>query len=298
MRTPLPVVLFATAAVAFAQADPKPQPPPSRSLAAGLVRQQAEIEKASPPRAEHGVDVGAGEGPLALVHRRANGTLVLHELQRGEGDHGPAAEPRRTELPPERPADAPAAAPAPAAARPVAPQPPRLVIARRGDEVTLAVGEQPPVVAGKELDRAAVAKLLREQRERAPKTPHVLLVAAPQTPLQQVLAVHEAALAAGFQHVLFDGAAAREPLAPADRELVVGLPGRLGWKVGRAAGGAQPVCSGEVVVLAEADAPWGAIASLYVQFARTGIWQLGFACRRDDGTFLKLPANLPFDRGM
>jgi biopolymer transport protein ExbD len=298
MRTLLPLVVFpllplTTLTTARATAQEEKPPAPSRSLAAGLVRQQAEIEKSKPPRAEHGVDVGAGKGPLALLHRRTNGTLVLHELQRGEGAHGPAAEPRRTELPPEQPVDAPAA-PAPAAA--VAP--PRLVLARRGDEVTLALGEQPAAVAGKELDRAAVAKLLREQRERAPKTPHVLLVAAPETPLQQVLAVHEAALAAGFQHVLFDGAAAREPLAAADRELVAGLPGKLGWKVERAAGGAQPVCSGELVLLADAGAPWGAVAALYLQLARTGIWQVGFACRRDDGTFLKLPANLPFDRGM
>ncbi len=286
MRTMLPLALFPLLSVAVAQQQPAT--PPTRSLAAGLVRQQVEIERAKPPVVEQGREVGAGQGPMVLLLRRADGTLHLHELQRGDGDHGPAAEPRRLDVEPETPAHAPVAE------EPGAPV--RILLRRVDGGVAVGIGDDPAAIAGKQVDRAAVAKLLAQQRALAPKVQDVLIDAAPAVTMQQLLTVRELVQAAGFRGVLFDGAAAREPASAADRELLAGLPASFGWHVERT--GPQPVCSGELLLLVDGDVPWGEIAPLYLQCARVGIWEIAFACKRDDKTFLKLPVHLPFDRGM
>jgi hypothetical protein len=271
--------------------EPTPKATPTRSLAAGLVRQQIEIDKIGVPLARSGDEMGAGKGPMVLMVRRADGSLQLHELQRGDGDHGPAAEPT---VPPleqelvEKHEELPEAK-----------DYTRIVLGRRGNDQTIGTAAKLEAVVGKQLDHAVVTNLLQAQRagKNERMLANLMLEAAPEVTMQEILTVWEVARGLGWKAVMFhiDPGKSR-PLAAAESEVIGGLASKHAWQVERI-GPNQPVCSGELLVMLAGDTRWGDVRPLLVEFARNGIWELGFVAKKDDKTWVKLPTHLPFDRG-
>lgn len=274
--------------LASLSAQEKPASPskPVRSLAAGLVRQQVEIRKVELPVVQSGLELGAGQGPMVLLVRRADGSLETVELQRGDGDHGPAAAPT---TPPE---EIPEKGPEP-------PQPLRVVLKRAAGQFSIAIGSKGAPVTAPAMDRDACRKLLAEHfgkaREKSP--PAVTIDASPEVTMQEWLTVWELARELGCASVLFDGGGAvKSQLDEAARKVLDDLPKTFEWKVEKL-GGVQPICSGELLLLLEGKTTWGEVRPLILELARVGIWEIGFACRQDAKTIAKLPTHLPCDHG-
>ena len=99
---------------------------------------------------------------------------------------------------------------------------------------------------------------------------------------------------------LFSGKGGRQAqIAAADREQIAAIPERFEWKVERRGpGGRQPVCDGELLLLFDEPVRWGEVVPFYHAFAKVGIWRLSFVGQKDPRARCKLPANLPFDRGL
>lgn len=292
LRLP-PFVLLLTAGI-FAQ-EPTPQEPakrPARSLAAGLVRQQVEIAKLQPPLAKDGLEIGAGTGPLVLLVRRTNGALELQELQRGDDDRGPAADPKRL--------DAPLAENVVISA--IAPPTVRLDwlhgnIVAFGDR-----NEATEWCRGQQLDAALLRPKLEAMLAAAkakPSAGQLQIKAAATVPMQHVLGLWELARGLGYQEVLFHGRDVAADAPAAARELIAGLAARFEWPTRRGGhNGELTVCAGELLVLLDGPSTWGDVGPLFHEFARCGIWRIGFVVRKDAHTFVKLPTNLPLDRGV
>lgn len=279
----------------LAAQEPAPPASPRRSLADGLVRQRIEIDRLRPPRIDAGLEIGAGEGPLVLLVRRADGTLEVTEIERGLGEHGVAPDPDRLDVPVEQEAAAPALPPghnmAPATVQ--IERSDGRVSVRAGKDVEPLVGE----AVAKDRLRPLLAELLASRRD-SNVAGQLLLEIAPDAAMQDVLAVCEVARAAGFTTLMFSGSRAG-PIREADRELLAALPAKFGWRTARMGpGGAQPICDGELLVLLDGPARWADFVPLYIQCAKVGIWRISFVGQQDAKTRCKLPANLPFDRGM
>ena len=260
---------------------------PVRSLAAGLVRQQVEIRKVDLPVVQAGQELGAGQGPMVLLVRRADGSLETLELQRGDGDHGPQATP--TAPPEEVPAEG---------AEP--PQPLRVVLRRPEGQFSIAIGSKGTPLVARVLDRDACRKLLAEHlggKANAKALAGVTIDASPEVTMQEWLTVWELARELGCTRVLFDGGGPGKPvLDAAARAVIAELPKTFEWKV-ELLGGVQPVCSGELLLLLDGKTIWGDVRPCIWELARAGIWEIGFACRQDAKTIVKLPTHLPCDRG-
>lgn len=306
-HTPLLLCLLTAAACAQGDEARPAQPAKRRSLADGLVRELIESQRLAPPRCESGLELAAGDGPLALLLRRADGTYAVRALQRGLGEHGEAPEMVQPVLVEEREEDAPApkadgkkvevatvklTLAAPRAAAEGEPPLRELVVGTR------LVAEHH---RGANVDRNAMAKLLAEQFA-ATKTSAVarqlLVDAGPEVAFADVLLTVELAHRAGFTDVYFDGGAANVTrLSAENREAVLGLPNDLGWKPQRMLNGTIPVHEGELLVLVDGPAQWGDIAPIYMLCARAGIWRISLVGQKDMTTRFKLPTNLPVDRG-
>lgn len=284
LRAPVAWVFPFLILAATAQEAPKP----TRSLAAGLLRQQVEIGKLELPRAKDGLEIGKGDGPMVMLVRHRDGTLTAHDLQRGGGEHGPAAKPSQA-VQEERPVDGPEV-----------PSPPQLQLTFADGVLTVMDGSK-PLQQGKALDAGALREPLAAKLAAAKGAPYagvLELDCRAAVPMQHVLAVWEIARAAGFEHVQFHGNGPK-PLAAADQEMIAGLAQKAEWPV-RHAGphGALSITDGELLLVLDGPALWGDIEPLIYAFAKAGIWQFGFACRKDATTFVKLPTSLPVDKGM
>lgn len=269
-----------------AQEKPASPSKPVRSLAAGLVRQQVEIRKVELPMVQSGLEVGAGQGPMVLLVRRADGALETVELQRGDGDHGPQAKPMAT------PEEIPEKGPEP-------PQPLRVVLKRADGQFSIAIGSKGAPVTARALDRDACRKLLAEHCGKAGEKslPAVTIDASPDVTMQEWLTVWELARDVGYTGVMFDGGGAvKSQLDEPARKVLAELPKTFEWKV-KKLGGVQSICSGELLLLLEGKTTWGDVRPLILELARVGIWEIGFACRQDAKTFVKLPTHLPCDLG-
>jgi biopolymer transport protein ExbD len=304
-------------------AQTSPSSAPKRSLAEGLTRQWIELHKFVPLHLESGLELGAGQGPLVLLVRHADGKCELAEIERGLGDHGPAAEKQLVELEaveeevveekvieqevPESPIPKP---PQPSPAKqqepaPVSPPPvvaaPTLQLQKTGDQIRLAEAKGAILGNGDKLDRAALKPALERLFARTQGSKFVgqmLLEIDPGVPMQDVLTCIEVARSAGFLRILFSNRRGLAPLSPEVRELVATLPAKQGWitkPFGR--GGAAKFREGELLILLEGSACWGDFAPLYVQCAYAGIWQISLVGQKDLRTRFKLPVNLPFDGG-
>lgn len=275
-------------------AQPEPQRLP-RSLADGLVRQRIEIDGLRPPHLDVGLEIGAGEGPLVLMVRRPDGKLEFTELDRGPGDHGKAPAPDRIDQPVEQAAAAPA--PPPAHTLAVA----TVRIERSDDRVSVRAGVDAEPLVGESVAKERLQPLLGEllaSRRASDVAGQLLLEVAPDATMQDVLTVCEVARAAGFTVLMFSGSRAG-PIDDDVRGLLAALPAKFGWRTERTGpGGAQPMCDGELLVLFDGPARWADFVPLYVECAKIGIWRISFVGQRDAQTRGKLPANLPFDRGM
>lgn len=282
-------VVFATALPLVAQETPAP---PKRTLADGLVRQRIEIDRLSPPVVQAGLELGAGQGPMVLVVRRADGTLDVHEIQRG-GEHGPAAEKPLVDVPVEQqvPADG------------VVPDVPILVatvLLARGADGALVIGSptEARAVVAPTFDRAKVAAWLQRELARREGTrvqDRLHLRVAPDVRLQDVLTTWDVARSVGFTSLLLED---RPPavVPPDDAALVAGLAARFDWPV-EMLHGVQPVCDAELLFMIDGATPFGEVGGLLRACAKAGIWQLAFVGQQDAKTRWKLPTHLPFDRG-
>ncbi len=314
LRTLVPGLLLALVLAqepAFAQ-EPGAAAAPRRSLADGLVRQRIETDGLRPPRCEGGLEMAAGTGPLVLLVRRADGSFEVQAIDRGLGDHGEAPEKGRIDEPLEEELEEEVAEAKPekrakdgqpAAASPATALLATVRLARTDTAVTIGTKAQPDRLRGKDLDRAALRTLLAESFLAAKGGKfegQILIDASASASLQDVLTTVELARAAGFTTVMFDGVAAGGKRLPAEQEdLVRGIPQQFGWKVEHLGPAKrQPVCDGELLLLVDGPATWGEIAPLYMLFARAGIWRISFVAQQDAKTRWKLPANLPFDRGL
>jgi len=301
-------VSFVLSASMLAQEPAKP----NTSMADGLVRQLIEREQLQPPRLESGLEMGQGKGPMVLMIWRADGSMSLHELQRGYGDFGPAAEKRIIEEPEVveeeeevvevvevvEEAEGQKKAGRDAAGRKVQRGPPveaKVRLRRNGDELRVEIG--PRLLRGAEVDRKSLQSALQvfvADRE---------LVIEPESDvlMQDVLTTCEVARGAGLDRFSFGGGRAvrDQPLKPEMLEQLVSLPATFDWPVERVAGAAQqPICEGELLVLLDGECRWSRFRSLLQECAKIGIWQIALVGQKDARTRLKLPTHLPFDRGL
>src|SRR5688500_3145259 len=156
MKVMVTVFVFGVLA-GFALAQDSAPAQPKRSLAEGLVRQWVDREKLAPPRLESGLEMGAGDGPMVLMIRRADGTVALDVVERGPGDHGPAAEKRGVGPVAEKEAldkkDAPDKKRA-AGSRPAPVADATVLIRRSGNEVSVGTPDEPKLFTGAAVDRA------------------------------------------------------------------------------------------------------------------------------------------------
>lgn len=309
MRSHLFVVCLAVAAAPWVTAQGDVAQPKRRSLADGLVRELIESQRLEAPRCEAGQDLAAGDGPLALLVRRANGEFDVRALERGLGEHGEAPDMATPVIEVELEEGA-AAAPAPKAGAKVAVAMVKLALAKPGAAVEgeqprrdLVVGtrQAPEQLRSARVDRTAMAALLAEQFAATKGTAvagQLLVEARAEVDFQDVLSTVELAHRAGFTDIYFDGGAANVARLSAEgRQAVLDLPQELGWKPERMLHGVVPVHAGEVLVLVDGPATWGDIAPIYMLCARAGIWRISLVGQKDLATRFKLPTNLPVDRG-
>lgn len=185
------------------QSKPSPRKT-THSLADGLVRQVIEREKIHPPRAASGVEMARGQGPIALLLRKRDGSLAVLRLERGFGDHGAKARPPAADIgeeeeileeveeeeekkvnprkKPKKRAEGKRGRPV-AKPKPLATTPPRLTLHRDAEGVRIRIAPDLPQVKGLEkngelraalrllekptpqLNRQAVAAVLRRMRD-------------------------------------------------------------------------------------------------------------------------------------
>lgn len=295
-------------------------PQQRRSLADGLVRELVESQRMRPPRCDAGLELAAGDGPLALLVRRADGSLEVRALQRGLGDHGEAPAIAQATVPDEVEEGA-AAAPAgkdkgkDKGADGRAPKKVELArlelrLAKPGAgkegepvrrDLVIGTGLVAERLRGEQLDRAALAGLLAElcaATKDSAAAGQLLVDAHPEVAYQDVLTTAELARAAGFTSVFFGGiASGLRQLSAEDRQVVLDMPADLGWKVQRKLNGVVPIHDGEVLVLVDGPAQWGDIAPIYVLCAKAGVWRISLVGQKDMATRFKVPTNLPIDRG-
>lgn len=301
-------------------AQATPTPTTKRSLAEGMTRQWIELHKFVPLHLESGLELGAGQGPLTLLARRADGTFELVEIERGAGAHGQAIEKQvaqlevleqeaEEEIPgPEKPkAAAPKAAepkavePNKPAAKPTGQSTPTLQLRKNESGVRLESADGSLLSRGARLDRAVVqthlAQLFANSRGLRFAS-QLLQEVEPQVPMQDVLTLLELARSTGFTLILFSNRQGMAPLPPAARELLSTLPAKQGWAARpNRPGNARPFCDGELLILLEDSARWADFAPLYVQCASAGIWQVSLVGQKDARSRFKVPINLPFDAG-
>ena len=278
-----------------------------RSLAEGLVRQEIETRGLRPPRAESGVEVGHGQGPIALLIRTKDGALHVRPLERGFGDHGPASRPvvggALVEEEIEEPVPVPKGTPPkakPPKAKPakedrVRAPVPHLVFARTAQGLAIGPKGKPPVKVYASIDRADLGNYLASL---APKEPGrgdlcpILLSAGGDVAAQTVLTVWELARDHGFRTVAFGNPARVRPLTEEQSATIAGLPKQLGWKK------KGLLRQGELLILLDGKPTWAEVAPLLTGCANARIWQLAFVVQKDAKTRFKLPAFLPVDGGM
>lgn len=70
------------------------------------------------------------------------------------------------------------------------------------------------------------------------------------------------------------------------------------WPTRQIAGGASTLREGELLIVIDGPATYGDMVPLMTQLARACIWRFGFVAKQDASTYVKLPTNLPFDRGI
>ena len=285
-------VVFATALPLLAQEAPAP---PKRTLADGLVRQRIEIDRLSPPVVQAGLELGAGQGPMVLVVRRADGTLDVHEIQRG-GEHGPLPDKQAADVPVEQEETPAGAAPAPATAPAAVPT---VELTRDADSVlTIGSAAEPRKLVGPVVDRDRLRGWLQPKFGNTVGTPVAAalhLRVAPDVRLQDVLTTWEVARGVGFTSLLLQDLAPAA-IPPADAALFAGLAARFDWPV-ELLHGVQPVCDAELLFLIDGATPFGEVGGLLRACAKAGLWQLAFVGQQDATTRWKLPTHLPFDRG-
>lgn len=304
--------LLLAAAAAPTQAPSPGEPGPAttrRSLADGLVRELVESQRLRPPRCESGLELGAGDGPLGLLVRLADGTFDLRALQRGFGDHGQAPTMPTTPVEPELAEAAAAAAEAPAAPAKIAvarlqltlSAPQQVAGGEPRRELLVGTREAPALHRGQHVDRTTMAELLAAQFAATKDTPvgrQLLIAAAPDVDFLEVLTTAELAHAAGFTDVFFDGAAADvRKIAAASRQTILDLPKTLEWQAERSLHGVHPIHDGELLILVDGPARWGDIAPIYMLCARIGVWRISLVGQRGPLQRYKVPTNLPVDRG-
>lgn len=293
MRKGLTVLFASWALPLLAQETPAPLPPaPKRSLADGLVRQRIEIDRLQPPVVTAGLEVGAGEGPMVLLVRKGNEPLVPHEIERGTGDHGPAA--KKTSVG------------APLAGREGAAQPKDrpgvtddvlVALERKGAELAVGTEAAPREIVGALADRAKLREWLQRQFETTRGTRfegRIHLRVHADVLLQDVLTTWEVARSVGFRTLLIEDRPPGAQATPADRELLKGLAARFDWSVGTMLG-VHPVCDAELLFLVDGKTRFGELAGLLRACVEFGYWQIGFVGQQDGKTRWKLPMHIPFD---
>lgn len=294
------VVCITTALTGLAAQEPVPRP--SRSIAAGLVRQQIEIEKLRPPTAQQGMEIGAGEGPLVLLVWRTGGALALSELQRGAGDGTPSPTPRKLDLKEEFKEVKPQ--PGGEVKEGTADEPATVRLALAGAEVVAtASGAEMTATEcsrGKQLDAATLKPRLQALLTAVKAKPHAGMLyvdAAPEVPMQQVLTLWETARGVGFTDIAFANGQSHRTLPAPGPEQIAGLAKQFEWPTKQVAGGAMTQCEGELLILLDGPATYDEMVPLLIHLSRAGIWRFGFVAKQDAKTYVKLPTNLPFDRG-
>jgi len=245
---------------------------PTRSTASVLVRQHLDVAKTKVPVATSGDEMGTGKGPMVMLVRRADGSLHVEEIERGGDEKAPAAE-----FPPETA------------------ETPTIRLDRKGDRVTLGNEAKPDAVAGKDLDRGACRTFLatlRPGKEEKKPSPALTFDVQADVTLQQLLSVWEIARELGWQNIEFKVPKFETPkLTDADRKTIAGFAKEHGWTMRTVQ--EQPLVFGEVLLLLEADAKWRDVAPVVMELAMAGVWEFAFVCKKDDKSFVKLPAHLP-----
>lgn len=294
MNPRLPAFVWITAAAVLSQEAPKA---PAPTLAVDLVRQRVQADRLQPPTAQQGLELDAGSGPVALLVRRADGGLAVHEVRR-DGDRGPAPQP--TSLPP------PTIEPKPGEDA----EPPTVSLSWVEQSIVASRGGSAKAreewCRGKQLDAAMLRPRLSAMLAAAKATAHagkLRIDAALDVPTQHVLSLWEVARGLGYHDVMFgagDPEAAKAksanpmPALPAAAsELVRGLVARFRWPTRKLGPDAeQSVADGELMLLLDGPTPWGEVAPLLSECARAGIWRIGLVAQKDAKTFVKLPTNL------
>lgn len=269
--------------------------PPRRSIADGLVRQLVEIGKLKLPTAEHGLEIGHGEGPLVVVVRRADGSLDVQELDRGPGDHGETPAKNQVDQPEEVEVTE-QQGPAAAAEVKVA----SLRITRKGEELAVGPVGDPRAWSGKAVAREPLLAQLRAEFERtkgSKSAGSLLLEVNGDAFLQELLSCWDLARQVGFTALMLSPSDVDPSGSKEARAVLRDLPVKYKWKFDRVPGIPQKVTDGELLFAVDGPMRVREIAPWFVECARTGIWRLGFVCQKDAKTRVKLATNLPFDRG-
>lgn len=301
---------------------------PKRSMADGLVRQWIEREQLRPPRLQSAVELGHGKGPMVLLIWRPDGSVSLHELQRGHGDFGPAAKKRvvdelweeeeleEAEEVEEEVLEQLEAGEGGAVAggqEPVPDHAPRVLFSISSTETggtrlllslsnCVPVSGDPEAIRVARVDREALSLALRAQlgpRADGEPRPGLLLDVQPEVSMADLLTAWEVAHGLGYTPSF--GGAQRKPIDPAVQQRLLELPKKFAWPIevfGQPGDHQQPVSEGELLVLIDGEATWGQFAPLIFVCAKAGIWKIAFVGQRDAKTRCKLPTHLPFDRDL
>lgn len=311
------LTLAAAALLASPLAAQQDDKPTRRSLADGLVRQRIEIDRLAPLKLTVGKELASGNVPMVLLVRRSSGKLEPYAIERGLGDHGTSPDPESLELEPEREIEVrkpgakpqPKPQPKPGQKPNGNVQPPKNVPQASLDVVRKTPDGAAPFVnvAGIRLEFDAgtlqtkrlrpLLQRLFDKRKGTAVADVMVLRAANDTPLQDVLAVWELAHDVGFRKPLFSGLQGIQPMDPEAKKVLTGLPKRFAWPSQRARVNNQKIYGGELLLLLEQQTTWGEFVSIYAQCAQTGIWRISLVGQRGRER-VKLPVDLPFDGGM
>lgn len=286
--------LCALAQAPGAEQDPAPR---RRSLADGLVRQVVEVGKIALPTAPGGLELGAGEGPLVMVVRRADGTLDVQELDRGAGDHGESRE-KAVVTPPEEDEVREEAGPEPKKPVKVA----TVRITRRDEDLAIGPAAEPLAWTGKQIAEAPVLAMLREQFQRTRETKeagNLLMEVGADAFVQDLLTTWSLARQVGFRTLLLSPVGCDNSQQAESRAVLRELPKRLGWKAERVGPkGMLRIYDGELLIALDGPVRMRDVSPWFVECAQAGIWRIGFVCQKDAKTRVKVPTDLPFDRGL
>lgn len=258
-----------------------------------------------PPTAQQGLEIGTGEGPLVLLVWRTGGVLTLTELQRGAGDRTPSPTPREFDLEEEFEEVKPqpggevdevkkGAADEPATVR-LALAEAELVVTASGAELMATEWSR-----GKQLDAATLKPRLQALLTAVKAKPYAGLLhidADPEVPMQRVLTLWEMARDVGFTDIAFRNGRSQRTLPAPATEQIAGLAKQFDWPTKQVAGGGITLCEGELLIMLDGPATYAEMVPLLTKLAHAGIWRFGFVAKQDAKTYVKLPTNLPFDRG-